>query len=282
MRVKSIPVKELPDTNVNVNEKVGHTLMICTPFTTFTKYAILKQIKTNDRRNFCVSPDRKEDTVADEFEIDLLRVCKALWKKAWAIVLCAIVLGGGVFAYSRYTYVPMYAAQTTMYIGSVEERQFAFADGNGGIIMSNVAEARRLVDSCGAVLKTQTVLEEVIRDSGVDRTSAELAGMITSKAVNNTELFKVTVTSEDPEEAAKIANSIAQVLPQKMESINCNYDIFQLDHASLPTNPVPNGIGKNAALGALLGALLVCTVIAAPDILQQYKEQKPSPATNAK
>ena len=216
--------------------------------------------------------------MADEFEIDLLRVCKALWKKVWAIVLCAGVFGGCMLGYGMYTYIPMYAAQTAMYIGSTEGRQFVLTDSNGSVSVSNVTDARKLVDSCGAVLKTQNVLEEVIRDSGVDRTSAELAGMITSKAVNNTELFKVTVTSENPEEAAKIANSIAQVLPQKMESINCNYDIFQLDHASVPTTPVPNSIGKNAALGALLGALLACTLIAVPDILQQYREWKPSPA----
>ena len=228
--------------------------------------------------NPCVSPVRKEDTVANEFEIDLLRVCKALWKKAWAIVLCAVVFGGCMLGYGMYTYIPMYAAQTAMYISSTEGRQFVLTDSNGSVSVSNITDARKLVDSCCAVLKTQTVLEEVIRDSGVDRTSAELAGMITSKAVNNTELFQVTVPSENPEEAAKIANSIAQILPQKMESINSNYDIFQLDHASEPTTPVPNRIGKNAMVAALLGMVLACTVIAAPDILQQYREWKPSPA----
>lgn len=226
----------------------------------------------------CVSPVRKEDTVTNEFEIDLLRVCKALWKKAWAIVLCAVVFGGCMLGYGMYTYIPMYAAQTAMYIGSTEGRQFVLTDSNGSVSVSNITDARKLVDSCGAVLKTQTVLEDVIRDSGVDRTSSELAGMITSKAVNNTELFQVTVTSENPEEAAKIANSIAQILPQKMESINCNFDIFQLDRASEPTTPVPNRIGKNAMVAALLGMVLACTVIAAPDILQQYREWKPSPA----
>lgn len=226
----------------------------------------------------CVSPVGKEDTVANEFEIDLLRICKALWKKVWAIVLCAVVFGGCMLGYGMYTYIPMYAAQTAMYIGSTEERQFVLTDSNGSVSVSNITDARKLVDSCGAMLKTQTVLEEVIRDSGVDRTSAELAGMITSKAVNNTELFNVTVTSENPEEAAKIANSIAQILPQKMESINCNYDIFQLDNASVPTAPVPNSIVRNAMVAALLGMILACTVIAAPDILQQYREWKPSPA----
>ena len=228
--------------------------------------------------NPCVSPVRKEDTVTNEFEIDLLRVCKALWKKAWAIVLCAVVFGGCMLGYGMYTYIPMYAAQTAMYVGSTEGRQFVLTDSNGSVSVSNITDARKLVDSCGAVLKTQTVLEDVIRDSGVDRTSAELAGMITSKAVNNTELFQVTVTSENPEEAAKIANSIAQILPQKMESINCNFDIFQLDRASEPTTPVPNRIGKNAMVAALLGMVLACTVIAAPDILQQYREWQPSPA----
>lgn len=213
--------------------------------------------------------------MADEFEVDLFLVCRALWKKAWAIVLCAGVFGGCMLGYGMYTYIPMYAAQTTMYIGRTEEREFAFIDSDGGIILSNVTEARTLVDSCGAVLKTRTVLEEVIGDAGVDRTSAELSEMITSKAVNKTELFNVTVTSENPEEAAKIANSIAQVLPRKMALVNCGYDIFQLDSALQPTNPIPSGIGKKTVLAALLGTLLACTVIAVPNIIWQYKEQAP-------
>ena len=209
----------------------------------------------------------------DEFEIDLLRVCRALWKKAWAIVLCAGVFGACVFGYGKYTYIPMYAANTTMYISSTNEKQIAFVDSNGSIIQTSLGDARNLVATCGAMLKTRTVLEEVINAAGVNRTSAELLGMITTAAVDHTELFNVTVTSENPEEAAKVANSIAQVLPRKMALVNSSHTIGQLDSAMVPTNPAPSKISRNTAIAALVGAMLACAVIAASDIWQQYKEQ---------
>lgn len=59
-------------------------------------------------------------TETDEFEIDVFRVCKALRKKVWAIVLCIVILGGGVFACKKCTYIPQYAAGATMYISSIE------------------------------------------------------------------------------------------------------------------------------------------------------------------
>ena len=40
--------------------------------------------------------------------------------------------------------------------------------------------------------------------------------MIEAKAVNGTEIFEVTVTSEDPAEAERIANTVVDILPDKI------------------------------------------------------------------
>lgn len=241
--------------------------------------------------NPCVSPGRKEDTVANEFEIDLLRVCKALWKKAWAIVLCAVVFGGCMLGYGMYTYIPMYSAKSTMRIGSSFEKQYIFEDNTGRVTTSSLSEARSLVDTCGAMLKTRTVLEKVVDAAGINITPEKLAEMIASEAkdkielfritveaIDKTELFRITVTGSNPEEAAQIANAITQVLPEEMATVNSIYTLHTVDSAITPSVPEPNSIMKNTVLAAALGSFLACTMIAAPDILQQYREWKPSPA----
>lgn len=212
-------------------------------------------------------------TETDEFEIDVIRICKALWKKAWAIVLCAIVLGGSVFAYSRYTYVPMYAAKSTMCIGSSFEKQYIFEDKTGMLNTSNLTEARNLVATCGAMLKTRTVLEKVVDAASVNTAPEALAGMITVEAIDKTELFRITVTGNNPEEATQISNAITQVLPEEMATVNSVYVLHTVDSAIIPSEPVPNSIMKNTVLAAALGAILACVIIAAPDIWAQWKEQ---------
>lgn len=213
-------------------------------------------------------------TQNDEFEIDLLLVGKALWKKLWVIVLCAAVFGVGMFAYGKTTDVPMYAAQITMYIDTTQEKQIAFAGSNGSTTTIGLDAARKLVDTCSAMLQTRTVLEEVIGVSASGRTCQELSGMIATAAVNKTELFHVTVTSDDPQEAANLANAIAQVLPRQMAMVNASYHIIQVDSALVPSSPVPNRIVRNTEVAILMGAVLACAVIAAPDIWQQSKEWK--------
>ena len=212
-------------------------------------------------------------TETDEFEIDLLRVCKALWKKAWAIVLCAIVLGGSVFAYCWYTYVPMYAAKSTMCIGSSFEKQYIFEDNTGRTTISGLTEARNLVATCGAMLKTRTVLEKVVDAAGVNVTPEKLAGMITVEAIDKTELFNITVTGDNPEEATQIANAITRVLPEDMATVNSVYVLHTVDSAVIPSVPVPSSIMKNTVIAAALGAFLACAIIAVPDIWAQCKEQ---------
>jgi capsular polysaccharide biosynthesis protein len=49
----------------------------------------------------------------------------------------------------------------------------------------------------------------VIDYAGVSRSYGQVRGMLSAAAVNETEIFRVTVTSPDPQEAERIANSIA-------------------------------------------------------------------------
>ncbi len=85
--------------------------------------------------------------------------------------------------------------------------------------------------------------------------------MVSAKAVNSTGLFQVTVRSNNPEEARTLANTIAQILPDKISDIVANSSVEVVDYAVTPHTRISPSYMKYAAVGLLLGIVL-CSVVA--------------------
>lgn len=220
-------------------------------------------------------------TQNDEIEIDLLKLLKALWKKAWAIVLAAFVLGGAMFAYGRYNYVPTYTTTATLYSSYLNTRDFVFADNGGNITQSSLSESRSLVNTCISVLNTRMTLEEIIDTADLDMTYDALSGMITAAAVNGTELFTVTVTGTDAEQVALIANTVIEVLPENVAMVNSNGFVGVIDHALVPSMPDSNNsVLKNSVVAAVLGAALVCMLVVGKELVADWNEAKKEKESN--
>ena len=210
----------------------------------------------------------------DEIVIDLLRIMKALWKKAWAIVLVAAIFGGAMFAYGKYTYVPQYTATATLYTNYQNNRDFALGESVGNISQSNLTDSRNLVATWQSLLKTRMLQEEVIQKAGLDMTYSQLASKITAEAVDKTEIFSVKATAGNAEEAALIVNTVVQILPEKAAMVNPNSHVGIIDTALVPSAPDGNDIVKNAVIAAFAGAFLVCCVVGGKEFAADWKEQK--------
>ena len=90
--------------------------------------------------------------------------------------------------------------------------------------------------------------------------------MIASEAVNETEIFKVTVTSTDPQEAERLANAIAYILPKRIGTIIDGTSAKVVESAIVPFTPSSPSYPKNTIIGFLLGCLLSVGVIALGEI----------------
>ena len=80
--------------------------------------------------------------------------------------------------------------------------------------------------------------------------------MISASSVNGTEIFRITVTSPDPAEAAKIANTITEVLPEKIADIVDGSSVRTVDFAVTPTVKSSPSITKYTAVGMVIGFIL--------------------------
>ena len=186
-------------------------------------------------------------------EIDLLQMASALVKKWWVIAVATVLAGIIAFGYTRLGITPKYEATAMFYVNN--------SSISGKISLPDLNMARDCVASCGVILGTRLTLEEVIREGNFNYTYEQLNKMIDSQAVNGTEIFSVTVTSSEPQEACDIANTIASVLPQKVADAMDGVKVKVIDYAVVPQTKSSPSTSKNTVLGMLIGFVLSAGVI---------------------
>ena len=193
----------------------------------------------------------------NSYEIDLIALFKALWKRVWIIIVCAVIAGAALFAYAKFRITPRYSASTMLYVnngGTIDVKSYK-------ISASDLSTAQSLVSTYIVILNSRTCLNEVIAEAGLDYTYAQLNSMISASAVDETEIFKVTVTSTNPDEAALIANTIADVLPEKISDIVDGSSVRVVDYAVVSTNRISPNYTRYAILGAVVGAVASAVLI---------------------
>ena len=194
----------------------------------------------------------------DGVEIDLLKLLNAILKKLWLLILCALILGGAAFAYTRFEVTPLYESRAMMYVNN---SNISLGDTKVSLSSSDISASQSLVDTYIVILKSRPVLESVIESTGVDYTVAELSAMISASAVNSTEIFEIVVTDADPAEGAKLANALATVLPDTIAGIIDGCSARIVETAIPATKQASPDIKKNTMLGALVGVVLACAYV---------------------
>lgn len=194
-------------------------------------------------------------------EISLPRLFHAVMKRAWVVLLVAVLFAGASFLGTYLLITPTYEASTKLYVNNSN-------DSNSGSISSgDLSTSRNLVDSYIVILNTPETFKDVITYTGINRTPSELSKMVSAAAVNSTEIFKVTVTSPDPTEATLIADAIAHVLPIRIADTIEGTSTRVVEAASLPTEPSSPSYPTNIILGFLIGVLLVVAIIVIREIV---------------
>lgn len=208
----------------------------------------------------------------DYMKIDLLRLLKALWRRAWVIVLSILLCGAIAFIYTYFFVTPLYQAHALLYVNI--NKSSTMVDGTAvSKSTTDLSSSRMLVNTYIVILNSRLTLNAVIEEAELDYDYEDLLGMISVAPINSTEIFSVTVTSPDPEEAERVANTIVRVLPEKAIEITGDSFISTVDYAVQPTEKSSPNITWNVGIGSAIGMLLGCGVIVLLDLLKQIREQ---------
>lgn len=184
----------------------------------------------------------------------------ALADKAWLLgivaVLCAILTFLGTFFFIT----PQYQSTAMFYVNNSSLSSLSDA-ALSSITSSDISASRGLVKTYIVILNTRETMNDVIDYAGVDRTYAELQKMISAESVDATEVFKVVVTSPDPEEAEKVANAIAYILPNRIKDIIDGTSAKVVESAVVASRPSSPSYSKNTMIGFLAGFVLMAAII---------------------
>lgn len=194
--------------------------------------------------------------MTDRIEIDLREIGRGLLKRAWLIVLCAVVLGAAFLFYTIGFVTPLYKASVTLYVNNNYESQ------SEALSSGDLAVALRLVNSYVELVQRDVVLEQVANALPErNLTEGKLRNMVSAKVVDDTEIFVVTVASPDPILSTDVANTIAHIAPEIIAKIIPGSRATLIDDAKVPsTHSSPNYLA-NTLLGAVAGAAVAVVAL---------------------
>lgn len=192
-------------------------------------------------------------------DVDLPRLLRAVWSRAWIVALASIVSMVLVFLATYFLVTPKYEASAMFYVNN---SSINVGEASVSLSSSDITASKSLVDTYIVILDTWETQKDVIDYAGVDLTCEAFMEMVSSEAVNETEVFRVTITSEDPEEAEKLANAVAYILPKRIGSIVEGTSAQIVSSAKTPSKPSSPNYITNSLVGFILGFVLSVGIIA--------------------
>lgn len=186
-------------------------------------------------------------------EIDGKLLLKELVKRAWVIIMCAVIFATGALIYSVNFVDKTYKAEITMYV--VNKAGSGEGGSSTGMVSTDLAVALQMTKSYVKLIESERVLDKVVEQAEMTKvTAADIRKMMTVEILDETEVFTVKVVSRSPKMSADIANAIAAYAPAEVYDITKGCRMEVVDQAKVPTSPYAPNHTTTAILGALIGA----------------------------
>ncbi len=188
----------------------------------------------------------------EEFDIsEFLKFFLSKIKYIIVAVFIFLVLG---FFYVKFIVTPMYHSSITLILTSNTNQ-------NAASLQSDINLNKNLVTTYSEIVKSRSVLQQVIDNLYLNETVGELSQGINVSSVENTEIIKIEVSADDNKKAQLIATSIAEVFTKEIQKIYNLTNISVIDKASLETAPYNINYKKQLLVAGGLGFVLSITVI---------------------
>mgnify|MGYP004440491221 FL=1 len=186
--------------------------------------------------------------------IDLTEILSAVRQHLLELIFVTLVAALVGFTASKFLMNPKYDSSALMIVNT---RQ----DVNANVTSDQINSATKLVSTYSIIIKSDTVLQQVIDNLGLNLTYAQLNKRVTVAAVDDTQVMKITVQSDSPEWARQVCEQIITVAPDVIKEAVEAGSVKVISNASLATEPVSPNIMKNTMLAAAVGFVLVIGII---------------------
>lgn len=191
-------------------------------------------------------------------EIDVLSLLKTLWSKKFLIIITALFGAGIAFVYSSFLVTPQFDSTTRIYVVSQN------VDAGAGLTNQELQAGTYLVKDYKEIILSQDVLSRVKTELGLVE---DISAKITVNIPVDTRIVSITVRDADPNESARIANSLRTVAAQKIIEVTKVSDVTTLEEAVPAEQPSTPNTKRNIAIGILAGGMLAVSLILIVEVL---------------
>ncbi|MCI6732149.1 MAG: polysaccharide biosynthesis tyrosine autokinase [Lachnospiraceae bacterium] len=188
--------------------------------------------------------------VNNQMELDLIEVFKLLLRKAWIIMLSGVVCGVFSLLCTFLFVKPIYTASISLYVENTNNMSDKY-----NITTSDLSASIMLIQTYATIIKSETMLDKIIKISGVNYDVEVLSEMINAGSIDNTGILVVQVSGNNPDESALIANAIAEVVPEELPKIVLGSSVKVLSSARVPNARSSPSYSKSIMFGTVLGVL---------------------------
>lgn len=199
--------------------------------------------------------------VDDDYDtIDLLEVLEVVRQHILIIVLVTVIAAAAGFGFSRFVMIPQYEASALMIVNT---RQ----DTTANVTSDQINSATKLVSTYSIIIKSDTVLQQVISNLGLTLTYDQLKERVTVSAVDDTQVMQITVRSDNPEWARQVCEQITTISPDViLESVEAG-SVKLISQAAVTPEPVSPNVMKNTAIAAVLGLVASIGIVVLRELL---------------
>ena len=188
-------------------------------------------------------------------EINVKDFFNLIKKRSVLILLVSIIISLGVYLYSSYIKTPMYKTYTTLVLTKSQEAS------SETITQNDIVLNQKLVYTYSELIKSKRVLKQVKDNLNLKYKISKLSDMISVEAIENTEILKISVESENAKETSKIANEIAKVFSREVVNIYEINNVSIIDRAHVPTIVSNNTTIRDTALSFIVSIIITSGII---------------------
>lgn len=205
-------------------------------------------------------------------ELDLKDLFNVFWARKVQIVLLIAIFVVIGFMYSYIFLVPDYQSTTSILLAKSNTSQ---SDEGGTITATDLTLNQKLVSTYSELIKTESVLNQVINNLGIDKTTDDLKQNIKVSAKEDTEIIEIKVTDKDAEMARKIADEAAQVFISKIAKEYYNMDnVYVVDEAQKAEAPYNINHAKDLVIFGFIGFVVACAFVLIANMLDTTVKSK--------
>ncbi|AYA77617.1 capsular biosynthesis protein [Bacillus sp. Y1] len=169
-------------------------------------------------------------------EINLKEILGVLKKRAWIGII--ITLLAAIFGY---------------FYSSINQTTLLYSSSTNIIINADAGQRKTLE----VIIKDKTVLEKVIEQLGLDRTTDSLAESIQVGSIDDTQVVKISVIDIEAERAADIANTTAKIFIEEIPKIMGFDDVRVLSDAQINHAPINESNQNKIIMAAIFGGIVI-------------------------